>query len=229
MVEHQVPVVVEVILERVTNISMGTEIDNVVEFEDLASTPRTRPRHSRCWTDRACGCCLRQVQGTLTSAEVAVAVGAGVRRLCPDATVVADPSSRRRRRHPRRRRRRGLHARPDDGLRPHRRDGYARPAFAAWAGRTDGARRRRSWPTSPAWCGSPVAAGSAHGHVPRHRRADRRRRGRRLHPIILGIGGSASTDGGAAWSGARGRFRRDRTALRGGAFRSGAVDLCGTS
>jgi tartronate-semialdehyde synthase len=34
--EHRVPVVVEVILERVTNISMGTEIDNVVEFEELA-------------------------------------------------------------------------------------------------------------------------------------------------------------------------------------------------
>ena len=28
--------VVEIILERVTNIAMGTEIDNVTEFEDLA-------------------------------------------------------------------------------------------------------------------------------------------------------------------------------------------------
>ena len=35
--EHQVPVVVEVILEKVTNISMGTELDNVVEFEELAA------------------------------------------------------------------------------------------------------------------------------------------------------------------------------------------------
>jgi tartronate-semialdehyde synthase len=35
MVEHQVPVMVEVILERITNVSMGTEIDNVVEFEEL--------------------------------------------------------------------------------------------------------------------------------------------------------------------------------------------------
>lgn len=34
--EFQVPVVVEVILERVTNIAMGTEIDKVVEFEALA-------------------------------------------------------------------------------------------------------------------------------------------------------------------------------------------------
>jgi tartronate-semialdehyde synthase len=37
MKEFQVPVVVEIILERVTNIAMGTEIDNVVEFEELAS------------------------------------------------------------------------------------------------------------------------------------------------------------------------------------------------
>ncbi|HET8560861.1 MAG TPA: glyoxylate carboligase [Marmoricola sp.] len=36
IVEHRVPVVVEVILERVTNVSMGTELDNVTEFEDLA-------------------------------------------------------------------------------------------------------------------------------------------------------------------------------------------------
>jgi tartronate-semialdehyde synthase len=35
--EFQVPVVIEVILERVTNIAMGTEIDNVVEFEELAA------------------------------------------------------------------------------------------------------------------------------------------------------------------------------------------------
>ena len=36
MAEFQVPVVIEIILERVTNIAMGTEIDNVVEFEELA-------------------------------------------------------------------------------------------------------------------------------------------------------------------------------------------------
>ena len=33
--KHRVPVVVEVILERVTNIAMGTEIDNIVEFEEI--------------------------------------------------------------------------------------------------------------------------------------------------------------------------------------------------
>ncbi|QBM27115.1 glyoxylate carboligase [Hydrogenophaga pseudoflava] len=33
--EHRLPVVVECILERITNIAMGTEIDKVVEFEDI--------------------------------------------------------------------------------------------------------------------------------------------------------------------------------------------------
>jgi len=37
MDEYQVPVVIEVILERVTNIAMGTEIDNINEFEELAT------------------------------------------------------------------------------------------------------------------------------------------------------------------------------------------------
>ena len=35
MEEFQVPVVLEFILERVTNISMGTEVDSVNEFEDV--------------------------------------------------------------------------------------------------------------------------------------------------------------------------------------------------
>ncbi|WP_442577468.1 glyoxylate carboligase [Mesorhizobium sp. ASY16-5R] len=43
MAEHQVPVVVEFILERVTNISMGTEIDAVVEFEELAERNEDAP------------------------------------------------------------------------------------------------------------------------------------------------------------------------------------------
>ena len=33
---HRLPVVVEIILERVTNIAMGAEIDAITEFEDLA-------------------------------------------------------------------------------------------------------------------------------------------------------------------------------------------------
>ena len=35
MEEHPVPVVLEFILEHVTNISMGTELDSVNEFEDI--------------------------------------------------------------------------------------------------------------------------------------------------------------------------------------------------
>jgi tartronate-semialdehyde synthase len=35
MQQHQVPVVAEFILERVTNISMGTEINSVNEFEEI--------------------------------------------------------------------------------------------------------------------------------------------------------------------------------------------------
>jgi len=42
-VEYRVPVVVEVIMERVTNISMGTELDNVTEFEDLAARREDAP------------------------------------------------------------------------------------------------------------------------------------------------------------------------------------------
>jgi tartronate-semialdehyde synthase len=43
MAEHRVPVLVEVILERVTNIAMGTELDNVVEFEELATLDEHAP------------------------------------------------------------------------------------------------------------------------------------------------------------------------------------------
>ena len=43
MKEHQAPVVVEIILERITNIAMGTEIDNVTEFEDLAERHEDAP------------------------------------------------------------------------------------------------------------------------------------------------------------------------------------------
>jgi tartronate-semialdehyde synthase len=42
-----VPVVVEFILERVTNIAMGTEIDNIVEFEEILDLPSTTCRRAR--------------------------------------------------------------------------------------------------------------------------------------------------------------------------------------
>jgi tartronate-semialdehyde synthase len=44
MNQYRVPVVVEIILERVTNIAMGTEIDNVKEFEELATEAGPAPR-----------------------------------------------------------------------------------------------------------------------------------------------------------------------------------------
>ncbi len=43
LVEHSVPVVVEVILERVTNVSMGVSIANVTEFEALAESGEDAP------------------------------------------------------------------------------------------------------------------------------------------------------------------------------------------
>ena len=43
MGEFKVPVVIEVMLERVTNISMGTEIDAINEFEELATSPSDAP------------------------------------------------------------------------------------------------------------------------------------------------------------------------------------------
>ncbi|PHX37103.1 glyoxylate carboligase [Pseudomonas sp. NZIPFR-PS5] len=43
MRQHRVPVVVEIILERVTNIAMGTEINAINEFESLAETRADAP------------------------------------------------------------------------------------------------------------------------------------------------------------------------------------------
>jgi tartronate-semialdehyde synthase len=43
MMEFSVPVVVEIILERVTNVAMGTDIDKVNEFEDLALSASDAP------------------------------------------------------------------------------------------------------------------------------------------------------------------------------------------
>jgi tartronate-semialdehyde synthase len=43
MAQFQVPVVVEVILERVTNVAMGIDIDKITEFEDLALSAEDAP------------------------------------------------------------------------------------------------------------------------------------------------------------------------------------------
>ena len=43
LAEFGVPIIVEVILERVTNIAMGTEIDAINEFEPLAESEQDAP------------------------------------------------------------------------------------------------------------------------------------------------------------------------------------------
>jgi tartronate-semialdehyde synthase len=43
MAEYRVPVVVEVVLERVTNVSMGTELDTITEFEEITSLREHAP------------------------------------------------------------------------------------------------------------------------------------------------------------------------------------------
>ncbi|EWH00410.1 hypothetical protein Q427_19670 [Halomonas sp. BC04] len=43
MAEHRVPVVVEIILERVTNIAMGTDLGGINEFEALAENQADAP------------------------------------------------------------------------------------------------------------------------------------------------------------------------------------------
>lgn len=43
MAQYRVPVVVEVILERVTNIAMGTDLDAINEFEALADEGADAP------------------------------------------------------------------------------------------------------------------------------------------------------------------------------------------
>ena len=43
MAQYKVPVVIEIILERITNIAMGTEIDNIIEFEELAKGKEDAP------------------------------------------------------------------------------------------------------------------------------------------------------------------------------------------
>ncbi len=43
MGEFRVPVVIEIMLERVTNIAMGTEINNVVEFEEITDSKADAP------------------------------------------------------------------------------------------------------------------------------------------------------------------------------------------
>jgi hypothetical protein len=61
MEKYQVPVMLEFILERGTNISMGTEIDGVNEFEEILwldpklSIKKDRVDGCRSWAKLSCG------------------------------------------------------------------------------------------------------------------------------------------------------------------------------
>ena len=158
LVEHRVPVVVEVILERVTNVSMGLEIDAVTEFEELAESGARRP-------DRA----LRQpglrsvsrqdgsgsmarvllapdkFKGTLTAAQVAGHLAEGIhsvrtgrrdRHRARSPTVATACSTRSRRR---------ASSGCRSGCRPDRR---RRPTRVRAPRCT---RRSSSWPRSAGW------------------------------------------------------------------------------
>ena len=120
MAEHRVPVVVEVILERVTNVSMGTEIDNVVEFEELALVGRGRPDRDRTarlkHADAHRSDRLRQVQGV---ADRRAGRRRRRRRRAPGAARRAcrvGAGRRRGRRHGRGRAGRGIRARARRGV-----------------------------------------------------------------------------------------------------------------
>ncbi len=130
-------------------------------------------------------------KGSLSAAEVAAAVARGIRRTLPRADVDTLPVA-------------------DGG------DGTVAAALAAGFARVDvtatgptgelvrtGYARRgrhgggRGRGHLRAAAASRRADRTAHGHVVRHGRSDRRRRRRRLPAHRLGIGGSATTDGGA--------------------------------
>ena len=51
MTEFRVPVVIEIMLERVTNIAMGTEINNVVEFEEITDSKADAPTSAMAMLD----------------------------------------------------------------------------------------------------------------------------------------------------------------------------------
>ncbi len=93
MAEFRVPVIVEAILERVTNVSMGTELDNVTEFEELAADGSRRAHRGVCEPRLMTRVLLApdKFKGTLTGAEVAASLAEGIRSRRPTADVVAVP------------------------------------------------------------------------------------------------------------------------------------------
>ena len=165
MVEHRVPVVVEVILERVTNVSMGAEIDNITEFEELAESRRGRPdralRQPRLMPDDPRAARPRQVQGHAHGRRGRrPPERRDLRSVRPDVEIVHGARVRRRRRAARRRGRRRL--RPGAGA---GRGADRRRSSDTWYARRGDERGRRD--------GRDLRAGPAAGRRPRHPRPPR--------------------------------------------------------
>ena len=78
MAQYRVPVVVEVILERVTNISMGSELDNVMEFDHRQPDEQGRDNRSR--SNGRLDTAERAERRNVRDAERAGRSGAGVQR-----------------------------------------------------------------------------------------------------------------------------------------------------
>jgi tartronate-semialdehyde synthase len=76
MAEYRVPVVVEILLERVTNISMGPEIDKIMEFQELALSGR-RAERRRIAGLSARGGRWARVGGTTSNQQVRLGVSGG--------------------------------------------------------------------------------------------------------------------------------------------------------
>ena len=150
--EYRVPVVVEVILERVTNISMGTETRQRHRVRGAGRLPARTPRRpSPCSTDREVAPCTSvapdKFKGSLDRGRGRRArrrradrrgAGSGRRRACRSPTAATAPWTRRRRRASRGSRSR-VAARPASRSTPPTRGGATTPSSssrtpAGWAG-----------------------------------------------------------------------------------------------
>ena len=174
MGEFQVPVVVEVILEKITNISMGVEINAVNEFEELAETAADAPtailataglNHADRASPRTSSRAPCPPRTSARHLETGPAGGAGG-NLDVLRIPVADGGEG------------TLDAAVGSGF-TRRTATVSRAHRPAGPGRLRGPRTTKpssKWPQRPAWPCSPVQDGGGppspdrhHGHQPRHR------------------------------------------------------------